>query len=64
MNYTSSRDDIDALINGTIRVIQKPMQLKNCYIGFSFFGFWGANAHTLLKWNPKQKVNNDSLMIC
>jgi len=58
INYTSPRNDIDALMNGTIRVIQEPMQLKNGYVGISSFGFGGANAHTLLKWNPKRKVNN------
>jgi len=29
INFTSPRDDIDALMNGTIRVIQEPMQLQN-----------------------------------
>jgi len=58
INYTSPRDDIDALMNRTIRVIQEPMQLKNGYVGISAFGFGGANAHTLLKWNRKRKVNN------
>ncbi|XP_011684681.1 PREDICTED: fatty acid synthase-like [Wasmannia auropunctata] len=40
------------------------MPLKNGYIGISSFGFGGANAHMLLKWNQKQKVNstpNDDL---
>jgi len=61
INYTSPRDDIDALMNETIRVIQEPMQFKNGYIDISSFGFGGANTHTLLKWNPKQKVNNGVL---
>ncbi|XP_036143549.1 fatty acid synthase-like [Monomorium pharaonis] len=58
INYTTPRNDIDALINGTIRVVEKPMPLKNGYIGISSFGFGGANVHTLLKWNDKQKINN------
>jgi len=58
INYTSPRDDIDALINGTIRVVHKPLHLKNGYIGINSFGFGGSNAHTLLKWNFKQKINN------
>ncbi|XP_011690499.1 PREDICTED: fatty acid synthase-like [Wasmannia auropunctata] len=58
INYTSPRNDIDALVNGTVRVVEKPLPLKNGYIGISSFGFGGSNAHTLLKWNPKQKVNN------
>ncbi|XP_011160421.1 fatty acid synthase [Solenopsis invicta] len=58
INYTSARKDLDALINGIVRVIEEPMPLKNGFIGINSFGFGGANAHMLLKWNPKQKVNN------
>jgi len=52
INYTP-RDDIDALMNGTLCVIQEPMQLKNGYVDISSFGLKGANAHILLKWNLK-----------
>ncbi|KAL6257917.1 hypothetical protein P5V15_011516 [Pogonomyrmex californicus] len=58
INYTSPREDIDALINGTVCVIQEAMPLKNGYIGISSFGFGGSNSHMLLKWNEKQKINN------
>ncbi|XP_036138949.1 fatty acid synthase-like [Monomorium pharaonis] len=58
INYTSPRNDIDALINGTICVVKEPMPLKNGFIGINSFGFGGANAHMLLKWNSKQKINN------
>ncbi|KAG5347678.1 FAS synthase, partial [Acromyrmex charruanus] len=58
INYTSPRNDIDALINGTVRVIEKPMQLQNGYVGINNFGFGGSNAHLLLKWNDKLKINN------
>ena len=34
------------------------MPLKNGFVGISAFGFGGANAHMLLKWNPKQMVKN------
>ncbi|XP_039304084.1 fatty acid synthase [Solenopsis invicta] len=57
VNYTSARKDIDALINGTVRVVEEPMPIKNGFIGISGFGFGGSNAHMLLKWNPKQKSN-------
>ncbi|XP_071578880.1 fatty acid synthase-like isoform X1 [Temnothorax nylanderi] len=58
INYTSPRNDIDALINGTVHIVEKPMPLKNGYIGINSFGVGGSNVHTLLKWNFKQKVNN------
>ncbi|KYN14433.1 Fatty acid synthase [Trachymyrmex cornetzi] len=58
INYISPRDDINALKNGKICVVQEPMPIINGYIGINSFGFGGANAHMLLKWNRKQKVNN------
>ncbi|XP_011066185.1 PREDICTED: fatty acid synthase-like [Acromyrmex echinatior] len=58
INYTSPRKDIDALLNGSIRVIQEQMPLKNGCVGINCYGFGGSNAHMLLKWNPKQKINN------
>ncbi|XP_011705437.1 PREDICTED: fatty acid synthase-like, partial [Wasmannia auropunctata] len=58
INYTSPRNDIDALKNGAVCVVEKPLALKNGYIGINSFGFGGSNAHMLLKWNLKQKINN------
>ncbi|XP_067207655.1 fatty acid synthase-like isoform X2 [Linepithema humile] len=58
INFTSPRNDIDALMDGSIRVITEAMPLKNGYIAMNSFGFGGSNAHLLLKWNPKKKVNN------
>ena len=58
INFNAPRNDIDALMNGSIRVVTKKMQLKNGYIGINSFGFGGANAHLLIKWNSKKKVNN------
>ncbi|XP_036142716.1 fatty acid synthase-like [Monomorium pharaonis] len=65
INYTSPRHDIEALLNGTVRVVEEPMPIKNGYICLNSFGFGGSNAHVLLKWNDKQKikdrVTNDDL---
>ncbi|XP_025994131.1 fatty acid synthase isoform X2 [Solenopsis invicta] len=58
IKYTSPRNDIEALLNGTVRVVEQTLPLKNGFIGINSFGFGGANAHMLLKWNPKQKINN------
>ncbi|KAL6267253.1 hypothetical protein P5V15_000327 [Pogonomyrmex californicus] len=60
INYTLPRNDIDALINGTVCVVQEAIPLKNGYIGINSFGFGGSNAHMLLKWNDKQKLNGAS----
>nr|XP_012224502.1 PREDICTED: fatty acid synthase-like [Linepithema humile] len=58
INFTSSRNDIDALADGTIRVVTEALPLKNGYIAMNSFGFGGSNAHLLLKWNPKKKIYN------
>ncbi|XP_067207661.1 fatty acid synthase-like [Linepithema humile] len=58
INFTSPRNDIDALMDGSIRVITEAMPLKNGYVGINSFGFGGANAHMLLQWNVKKKINN------
>ncbi|XP_067207658.1 fatty acid synthase-like isoform X2 [Linepithema humile] len=58
INFTSPRDDIDALMDGSIRVITEAMPLKNGYVGINSFGFGGGNAHVLLQWNVKEKINN------
>ncbi|KYN04771.1 Fatty acid synthase [Cyphomyrmex costatus] len=58
INYTMPRKDIDALINGSVRVVLELMPLQNGYIAINNFGFGGSNAHMLLKWNDKQKLNN------
>ncbi|GAB1860823.1 Fatty acid synthase [Camponotus japonicus] len=58
INYTSPRKDIDALVKGDIHVVTEAVPLKNGYIGINSFGFGGANAHLILRWNTKQKVNS------
>ncbi|XP_018360096.1 PREDICTED: LOW QUALITY PROTEIN: fatty acid synthase-like [Trachymyrmex cornetzi] len=58
INYTTPRKDIDALRNSCICVVQKPLSLKNGYVCINSFGFGGSNAHMLLKWNDKLKINN------
>ncbi|KYN18124.1 Fatty acid synthase [Trachymyrmex cornetzi] len=58
INYTTPRKDIYSLINNCVCVVQKPLPLKNGYICINSFGFGGSNAHTLLKWNDKLKINN------
>ncbi|XP_011695514.1 PREDICTED: fatty acid synthase-like [Wasmannia auropunctata] len=58
INYTSPRDDIDALKNGAVCVVKEPMALKNGYIGINSFGFGGGR--NLLKF----QVFANTIRIC
>ncbi|KAL6256231.1 hypothetical protein P5V15_012347 [Pogonomyrmex californicus] len=57
IHYTSPRNDINALHNGSVEIITEPMPVKNGYVAANCFGFGGANAHILFKWNIKSKIN-------
>ncbi|XP_023313671.1 fatty acid synthase-like [Trichogramma pretiosum] len=57
LHFKTPRQDIQALVDGRIKVIAEPTRWKARYAGISAFGFGGANAHVLLKSNPKLKVN-------
>ncbi|KAL0130473.1 hypothetical protein PUN28_002261 [Cardiocondyla obscurior] len=59
IHYTSPRNDIDALRNGAIHVVDEPMPLKSGYVGINSFGFGGSNAHMSLIWNRKHKISNE-----
>ncbi|EAT46623.1 AAEL002228-PA [Aedes aegypti] len=58
INYTECRKDIPALVEGRLKVVTEATPLPGPLIGINSFGFGGANAHTLLCRNLKEKKNN------
>lgn len=65
INLNQPRKDVKAFTEGRIKVVTETTPLDGEYIGINAFGFGGANAHILLKSNPKTKINkglpNDDL---
>lgn len=57
INYTECRKDIPALVEGRLKVVTEAVPLLGPLIGINSFGFGGANAHTLLCRNLKEKMN-------
>lgn len=60
LHYKRPRDGVESLENGRIEVVTEPTPWTGGYIAISSFGFGGANAHILLKSNPKEKVNGNA----
>ncbi|XP_012251516.2 fatty acid synthase-like [Athalia rosae] len=65
LHYKRPREGVKALHDGRIQVVTEVTPWKGGYVGVNSFGFGGANAHALLKSNPKEKINggapNDDL---
>lgn len=57
INFAEIRSDIPSLVEGRLAVVSEPTPLEGNLIAVNSFGFGGANAHALLKGNPKVKVN-------
>jgi fatty acid synthase, animal type len=57
INLETLRDDCPALSEGRIEIVTEVEDFKGKYIGVNNFGIIGANAHTLLKKNMKEKVD-------
>ncbi|XP_063987869.1 fatty acid synthase-like [Diachasmimorpha longicaudata] len=57
LHYKEPREGIKALQDGTFKVVTEPTPWNGGYAGISSYGFGGANAHVVLKSNPKQKIN-------
>ncbi|XP_043668271.1 fatty acid synthase-like [Vespula pensylvanica] len=58
INCTQPRKSVKAFTEGRIKVVTEKTPLDGEYIAINSFGFGGANAHILLKSNPKIKINN------
>lgn len=57
INFSKPRQAIKGLIEGRLSVVVDKTPLDGDLVGLNSFGFGGANAHLLLKRNPKVKVN-------
>lgn len=58
LHYKRPPEGIKSLEEGRIQVVTEPTPWDGGYMGINAFGFGGANAHILLKSNPKDKINN------
>ncbi|CAD6242162.1 GSCOCG00009427001-RA-CDS [Cotesia congregata] len=56
LHFSSPNPDIAALNDGRIQVVDKPTLWNGGLVGVNSFGFGGANAHIILRSNPKPKI--------
>ncbi|KAI4493375.1 hypothetical protein M0802_009435 [Mischocyttarus mexicanus] len=57
LHFNSPNTDIPGLLDGRIQVVDKPLPWKGGLVGLNSFGFGGANAHIVLRSNPKPKLS-------
>lgn len=57
LHFNKPRREIAGLNEGRLSVVVEKTLLDGDLVGLNSFGFGGANAHILLKRNPKEKVN-------
>uniref|UniRef100_A0A1I8NSS5 Fatty acid synthase n=1 Tax=Stomoxys calcitrans TaxID=35570 RepID=A0A1I8NSS5_STOCA len=56
LHYKSPNPDLYGLMDGRLKVVDKNMPWEGGIVGINSFGFGGANAHVILKSNPKPKA--------
>ncbi|XP_060839445.1 fatty acid synthase-like isoform X1 [Rhopalosiphum padi] len=56
LHFANPNPDIPALLDGRLQVVHKNWDYSGGYVALNSFGFGGANAHVLLKSNPKPKT--------
>ncbi|XP_055839922.1 fatty acid synthase isoform X2 [Episyrphus balteatus] len=56
LHYSSPNPDLYGLVEGRLQVVNKNMPWNGGIVGINSFGFGGANAHVILKSNPKPKA--------
>lgn len=57
LHFESPNLDIPALSDGRLKVVDKPTPWKGGLVAVNSFGFGGANAHIILRSNPKPKLS-------
>lgn len=57
LHFENPNTDIPALLDGRLKVVSQNQPWNGGYVAINSFGFGGANAHVLLKSNPKPKEN-------
>ncbi|XP_076656220.1 fatty acid synthase-like [Halictus rubicundus] len=57
LHFKNPNKDIPSLHDGSIQVVDKNMPWKGGLVAVNSFGFGGANAHVLLRSNPKPKLS-------
>lgn len=57
LHFNTPNPDIPGLKEGRIRVVDKATPWNGGIVGINSFGFGGANAHVVLRSNPKPKLS-------
>lgn len=57
LHFKNPNKDIPALSDGRLKVVAKNEPWKGGVVAINSFGFGGANAHIVLRSNPKPKTN-------
>lgn len=57
LHFETPNPNIPAFKEGRIRVVDKAMPWNGGLVGINSFGFGGANAHVVLRSNPKPKLS-------
>ncbi|XP_053692477.1 fatty acid synthase-like [Sabethes cyaneus] len=57
IHLSTPRTDVPSLSTGRLQVVRDPQPLDGPLIAINSFGFGGANAHTVVRSNSKEKLN-------
>ena len=55
LHFQNPNPDLYGLMDGRMKVVDRNMEWNGGIVGLNSFGFGGANAHVILKSNPKPK---------
>lgn len=56
LHYKSPNLKLHGILEGRVKVVDRNTPWVGDIVSVNSFGFGGANAHAILKWNPKQKI--------